>query len=104
MANEVSVHWLQHNASSVICSSHQGTVADGLRISDPKPLLQVQRCSCKPTTCRAQTADQYTVTDRTTLKRYAKRAEYDRKVVHAILDEVWQPGAPEQDRNHMHDT
>ncbi|CAK0783324.1 hypothetical protein CVIRNUC_006523 [Coccomyxa viridis] len=36
-----------------------------------------------------ETADQYTVTDRTTLKRYAKRAEYDRKVVHAILDEAF---------------
>ena len=82
-------------------SSHQGTAAGVLRILGPKPLLQVQRCSCEPTTCRAQTADQYTVTDRTTLKRYAKRAEYDRKVVHAILDEVWQSVAPEQYCNPM---
>ena len=28
------------------------------------------------------------MTDRTQLKRYAKRAEYDRTIVHAILDEV----------------
>ena len=28
------------------------------------------------------------MTERTQLKRYAKRAEYDREVVHAILDEV----------------
>lgn len=31
------------------------------------------------------------MTERTQLKRYAKRAEYDRAVVHAILDEV-RPG------------
>ena len=51
--------------------------------------MQIQRSSCNPVTCRAQSAESYTVTDRTMLKRYAKRAQYDRNVVHAILDEVW---------------
>ena len=104
LANEVNIHLMRYDAFSCFHPGHQGTPADGLRILDPKPLLQVQRCSCTPTTCRAQTADQYTVTDRTRLKRYAKRAEYDRKVVHAILDEVWRSGAPPRKCHHMHDT
>lgn len=38
--------------------------------------------------CSSAIAGFYEVTSKTTLKRYAKRAEYDRAVVHAILDEV----------------
>lgn len=34
-------------------------------------------------------ADVYPVTARTKLKRYAKRAVYDREAVHAILDEAF---------------
>ena len=48
----------------------------------------MQRCSTK--TWAAATTEHYETTDRTQLKRYAKRAEYDKDVVHAILDEVAQ--------------
>ena len=54
-------------------------------------LVQTRRQSCTLTVCQAQTAEAYPITEKTTLKRYAKRAEYDRKLVHAILDEVKAP-------------
>ncbi|EIE23461.1 hypothetical protein COCSUDRAFT_28854 [Coccomyxa subellipsoidea C-169] len=42
-----------------------------------------------PSCSSTAAAGSYDVTDRTTLKRYAKRAVYDRAVVHAILDEAF---------------
>lgn len=50
--------------------------------------MQAHRPFCPSIVCQSQKAEAYIATDKTTLKRYAKRAEYDRKVVHAILDEV----------------
>ena len=51
-------------------------------------------CPSKPKKLHAgeefhDASDEYPMTPRTKLKRYAKRAVYDREVVHAILDEAF---------------
>ncbi|CAL8472247.1 g11789 [Coccomyxa elongata] len=59
--------------------------SNNLQICRPKAKCRKLFRPC----CSSAPAGSYEVTDRTTLKRYAKRAQYDRAVVHAILDEAF---------------
>lgn len=90
----ISVGYYKRRHSAVTIKRCLAVATDPLRVNpleacvtDPfaeqNPLRRTRQITCSPTV-----ADSYAKTERTTLKRYAKRAEYDKQVVHAILDEV----------------